>query len=133
MESQAVIIFDGSCAFCNSSVRFDINHDPEGIFLFSPLGSASGQQLIAEYGIEIENLDSIILLEGGNYFTRGEAALNISKHLTGIWAFAHYLKIFPLPFRDWCYDLIARHRHKIFGQDEYCSLPNEGDYERILD
>src|SRR5215213_6998921 len=51
---SAVVLFDGVCNFCDASVNFVIEHDPEGYFKFAPLQSDAGKQLATEYGLASE-------------------------------------------------------------------------------
>lgn len=133
MPTQAVILYDGYCALCSRAVRFIINHDPDRYFLFAPLNSTAGGKSIKEHKIDIEDLDSLILLRGSDYLVRSEAALSIAKQLSGGWSLLYFLSIIPQPIRDWCYDQVARHRHKLFGKADICYLPSEADLERILE
>ena len=38
-----IVLFDGDCHFCNSSVQFIIKHDHKGIYYFAPLQSKRAQ------------------------------------------------------------------------------------------
>ena len=40
-KKKPVILFDGVCNLCNSSVNFVIDRDPDGIFQFAALQSES--------------------------------------------------------------------------------------------
>ncbi|MEO6334238.1 MAG: DUF393 domain-containing protein, partial [Pyrinomonadaceae bacterium] len=50
----AVVLFDGVCNFCDASVNFVIEHDPEGYFKFAPLQSKAGTELANAYGLASE-------------------------------------------------------------------------------
>ncbi len=58
---RAIILFDGVCHFCNSTVRFVAQRDPEGIFQFASLQSLTGQALLNKYGAPTD-LSSIVEL-----------------------------------------------------------------------
>ena len=47
-EKPAVVLFDGVCNFCNSSINFIIDHDKKNYFKFAPLQSEIGQKLLKE-------------------------------------------------------------------------------------
>jgi predicted DCC family thiol-disulfide oxidoreductase YuxK len=85
----AVILFDGICNFCNSSINFVIEHDSKGYFKFAPLQSAVGEELIAEHGIDPNETDSVILVEDGKAYTHSAAALRIARKLDGIWSLGY--------------------------------------------
>ena len=49
---EKIILFDGVCNLCNSSVQFIIKRDPNGHFKFASLQSETGQKLLKQYGFE---------------------------------------------------------------------------------
>jgi len=46
-EGHAIILFDGVCNFCCSSVQFIIARDPGGHFLFASQQSETGQEPVS--------------------------------------------------------------------------------------
>ena len=123
-ENKKIILFDGVCNLCNTTVKTIIERDENDSFRFAPLQSDIAHQIINERGIDTENLDSILLLEPGKaYYHKSTAAIEIAKHLRGY----KWLRIFkPLPenFRDSVYEIIARNRYKWFGKKESCMIPS---------
>ena len=71
----AIVLFDGVCNFCNSSINFVIERDSKGYFKFAPLQSEAGEELIAKHGIDTAETDSVILAEDGKAYTHSTAAL----------------------------------------------------------
>ncbi len=132
MESNDVILYDGTCNLSTRSVQFTINHDPDGYFKFSSLHSAAGQRLVASRGMQIDNVNSLILLKDYGPLTRSDAVLSITQQLSGLWSLFFLLTIIPRIIRDWCYDLISCHRYKWFGKLDFYSIPTDFDQERIL-
>lgn len=100
----AIILFDGVCNFCNSSVQFIIKRDPTGYFKFASLQSDTGQQLLKKYGVSKE-IDSLIVIEKQSVYIKSSAALQISRKLTGFWRFFSILRVFPplleITFTTW--------------------------------
>ena len=84
MSEKYIILFDGICNFCNSSVNFIIERDIRNRFIFAPIQSESGKKLMNHFGLDAENLKTIILIEGERYYTKTTAALRIAKELKGI-------------------------------------------------
>ena len=80
-ESYKIILFDGVCNLCNSSVNFVINHDPKKRFKFAALQSEVGQKLILDYEIDTTKTDSIILIDNNKAYVKSTAALRIAKYL----------------------------------------------------
>ena len=79
-----IILFDGVCNFCNSSINFVIDHDPEKHFKFAPLQSEIGQEILTQFHKNTKDFDSVILLKNNQLYEKSEAALEITKHLSEI-------------------------------------------------
>jgi predicted DCC family thiol-disulfide oxidoreductase YuxK len=118
-----VILFDGVCNLCNSSVQFIIRRDPGGQFKFAPLQSSFGQEQLKKFGIPPEALNSVILIGDEVAFQRSDAALEIARNFTGMWRGLYYFKVIPRFFRDWIYDRIAKNRYSLFGKRDECMIP----------
>jgi predicted DCC family thiol-disulfide oxidoreductase YuxK len=129
--ANPIILFDGVCNFCNSSVNFIIEHDQKGYFKFAPLQSEIGKSLVEKFGLS--DVDSIILVENEKAYTHSTAALKFIKHLDGIWKFAYILIIIPRPVRDFFYKLFAKNRYRLFGKKEACMLPTPEVRQRFLE
>lgn len=129
---HAIVLFDGDCNFCDSSVQFIINHDPAGYFQYASLQSEVGEKLSREHNIP-DDVDSLVLIENGEAFVKSEGALRISHHLTGLWKLAYHLRPFPAFLRDGAYDIIANNRYKVFGKLDSCMLPPPHIRKRFLD
>ncbi|MDR6196133.1 thiol-disulfide oxidoreductase DCC family protein [Siphonobacter sp. SORGH_AS_0500] len=127
---MAVILFDGVCNFCNSTINYIIDHD-EGRHRFASLQSEFGQELLKKNKRSITNFDSVILWEDGCLYEKSEAALRIAKHVKGwkwLWAF----RFLPLFLRNGVYNLIARNRYTWFGKREACRLPSLEERARFV-
>ena len=126
-----VILFDGVCNFCDASVQFILNRDPNETFHFASLQSEVGQELLKKYRVR-NDVDSMILIEDDKVYYKSSAALRISRHLRGAWKLLYVFMIVPAPIRNIVYDLIARNRYKWFGQKESCMLPPPNVRKRFL-
>lgn len=127
-----IILFDGVCNFCNSSVQFIIKRDPKGAFKFASLQSEIGQKLLKQVGLK-EDIDSFVLIEGDQYFLKSTAALRICGKLNGAWRILSFLIIIPAPIRDYIYSILAKNRYKWFGKKDSCMLPSPEVRNRFLD
>lgn len=121
---SAIILFDGVCNFCDGAVNFIIERDTKNYFKFAPLQSENGQKLAAEHGIDLQKIDSIILIEGGEAYTESTAALKIARNLGGLWSLAYAFIIVPKFIRDYFYRLFAKNRYRLFGKKDACMLPS---------
>lgn len=131
-ENRALILFDGDCLLCNHSVRFIHHRDNKGRFLFAPLQSSVGKQILEREGLSTTNLSTMVLVEGDAVFTQSDAACQIARHLTWPWRWLSVFRIAPRFLRDGVYQLIANNRVRWFGKAETCEIPNAELRERIL-
>lgn len=128
---KPVILFDGECNFCDSSVQFIIKRDPAGYFNFTSLQSDVGQSLLMSSHVP-SNIDSMILIKDGHVFYKSSAALRICRHLAGAWKLMYVFIIVPAPVRNFVYDIIAKNRYRWFGKKESCMLPPSEIRDRFL-
>jgi predicted DCC family thiol-disulfide oxidoreductase YuxK len=129
---ERIILFDGICNLCNSSVRFIIKRDPVGNFKFSSLQSKVGKKLLEKYRVR-NDINSFILLENNHVYTKSSAALRVCMRLNSIWKIFIVFIIIPKPIRDYIYDFIANNRYKWFGKSDHCIIPSPDDKERFFD
>lgn|SRR5690606_25882031 len=130
---SAIVLFDGVCNFCNSSVQFIIKKDTNAYFSFAPLQSEYAQKILTTQGLNSMHFDSIVLIENGMCYTKTNAALRIARRLNGIYPLAFYL-FYPIPpfLRDWTYNIIAKYRYKIWGKKDACMIPTPEIKQRFL-
>lgn len=126
-----IILFDGVCNFCNSSINFIIHRDPRGRYKFASIQSNIGQELIKQYQID-RDVDSVILIENGVCYTESTAALKIGKNLNGFPKWLYVLILVPRVVRDGCYRWFAKRRYRFFGKQDACMIPSKEVRERFL-
>ncbi len=122
---DALILFDGVCNLCSSSVRFIIRRDLQ----FATLQSVAGQRLAQRYGIA--GLESVVLIQQGKVYQQSSAALRIARQLNGLWPLLYVLIVIPRPVRDAVYDFIGQRRYRWFGKTEACWLPDPAIQNRF--
>jgi predicted DCC family thiol-disulfide oxidoreductase YuxK len=130
--NHAIVLFDGVCHLCMSTVQFIIKRDPHGYFTFASLQSTIGRRLVAEHGLQPDALDTFIVVEGSRCFTRSDAALRVVQHFSGCWSLLRVLSLIPKSTRDWGYTVIARNRYRWFGRQETCLVPSRDILNRFL-
>ncbi len=74
-QGKKIILFDGVCNLCNSSVTYVIQRDKKDVFRFAALQEAAGQKLITTHGIDTSQTDSVILVDGEKVYVKSTAAL----------------------------------------------------------
>jgi predicted DCC family thiol-disulfide oxidoreductase YuxK len=121
--SGAVVLFDGTCGFCEGAVRFIARRDPAGYFRFAPSQWPQAQAALAAHGLTREAARSLVLIEGDEIYLRSTASLLIAAHLTAPWRWARVLLWLPVPIRDMAYRLVAAIRHRLARASNACELP----------
>lgn len=122
-KGKKIILFDGVCNLCDSSVQFIIKHDAKDIFRFVALQSNLGQEILKHIGINTNAIDSILLYEPKiAYYIKAEAVMKIAKDLNG-WYFLIGYFSFLGKSANIIYDFVAKNRYKWYGKKESCMIP----------
>ena len=131
MPGDGIILFDGTCAFCERSVRFIASRD-SGYFKFGASQNPEGRALLAQYGTNREAARSIILIEDGEVSLRSTAVLKIARRMTAPWRWVAIFLLVPTPIRDAVYRVVAAVRHRIAGQSNACEIPPAEIRKRLI-
>src|SRR4051812_42877586 len=94
-----IVLFDGTCAFCEGAVVFIANRDPAGYFRFGASQSPAAADLLATHGLTRQMTRSMVLIEDGRVYLRSTASLRIAARLPFPWSLARVLLIVPAPIR----------------------------------
>ena len=122
-SGKEIILFDGVCNLCNSSVRFIIRNDPKEKFQFASLQSSFAKKRLSELNEYQEDWDSLVLIRSEKVYRRSTAALLIAGELRLPWNLFSVFLILPSFLRDWFYNLISRNRYRVFGKHDHCEIP----------
>jgi predicted DCC family thiol-disulfide oxidoreductase YuxK len=137
-SSNLIVLYDGVCGLCNGLVQFVLERDAGDRFRFAALQSGFAHSLLQKHGVDPQPLESLrLLLDYGQpterVLERSAACIRIFRELGPFWrTLGNLIALLPLGFRDWGYDLVARHRYRIFGKYEACPLPSEKDRQKFL-
>jgi predicted DCC family thiol-disulfide oxidoreductase YuxK len=143
-ETKPVLLFDGTCHFCNSTVQFIVDHERTADLRFAPIQSDVAHDMLLKAVGEAKTKeleagadgsgdpDSLVLIEDGHAFTHSTGALRTARMLRWPWRLAFVFVIVPRPIRDWFYRWFARHRYRWFGKDEQCRIPTPELRTRFL-
>jgi predicted DCC family thiol-disulfide oxidoreductase YuxK len=126
---QPLVLFDGECNLCNSSVRFLIRHNHSGNLSFTSLQSDSGKKIVSLSENSSEQTDTLILLQENTIYSYSTAALKIAAHLRFPWNLPVIFIIIPARLRDAVYRFVAQNRYQWFGSKAFCSS-TEKKHER---
>jgi len=128
---KRIILFDGECNFCNSSVQFILKRDKKEVFSFASRQSEIGKQLCKAHQIS-DSVDSLIFIDHNRTYIESTAALRICLHLTGAWKCFYALIVIPPFIRNKVYQFIARNRYRLFGKADTCFIPPRHVRKRFL-
>lgn len=131
--NKPVILFDGLCNLCNSSVQFVIKKDFQEKFLFASLQSAYAKNNLPSSLVSESSLQSIVLKKNDSISIKSTAVLNISRELSGFWPLLYGFIIIPKFIRNPVYNFIGRNRYKWFGKKDHCMIPSKELKSRFLD
>jgi predicted DCC family thiol-disulfide oxidoreductase YuxK len=123
-QASKILLFDGVCNLCNSSVLFVIKRDVRKQIRYAAIQSKQGKMLMKKYGIEASYLGSLILIDQGKVYLRSTGALRLCKYLKGLWPALYVLILVPPFIRNGFYDIISKYRYKLFGKQETCMVPS---------
>jgi len=132
-DYNLLILFDGVCNLCNSSVNFIIDQDKNKKFKFASLQSENAIEILNTVSEPTRSLESIVLIKNQRVFRKSRAILEIAWDLGGLWSIFYIFRIVPSGLGDLIYDWIANNRYKWFGKTEKCRVPNEDYRERFLE
>jgi predicted DCC family thiol-disulfide oxidoreductase YuxK len=132
MNDKMIILFDGVCNLCLSSIQFIIKNDLNDKFRLAAIQSKEGKKIIRKYSIDIIKNDSIILINNKNINYRSTAVLLILKQLVTFWRIFYIFYFIPYPIRDFFYFLVAKSRYNFFGKKIKCMIPDEKIKSKFL-
>jgi predicted DCC family thiol-disulfide oxidoreductase YuxK len=123
-----LILYDGVCGLCNRLTAFVLPRDPTGVFHFAPLQSELSRSILLRYGRNPDVLDTFYVVadyrsSAARLWSKARAALFVGRQIGGIWKLATVIGILPNFMLNAVYDLIARHRYRIFGRYDTCLMP----------
>lgn len=130
--NKSIILFDGVCNLCNSTVNFIIKHDKEERYLFASLQSDAAKEILLQYHHKKINFESVLLIKNDKIYEKSTAVLLIIKQLSNGYYLFYYFIIIPKTIREWVYNIIAKNRYKWFGKRESCLLPSSEISKRFL-
>lgn len=127
LTEKLIVIYDGGCGFCNSSVRFILDQRPRDVIRFISQESDLGKKLIQKH-TEIDGLNSIVVLDNLQYFTKSTAVFKILFQVRSTWRHLSLLQYIPTSICDFFYDLIAKNRHRFKEKQCQINSPEERAY-----
>lgn len=138
-----IIVYDGVCKFCNSSVNFILSKDTQAKYRFCAAQSDLGAQLMLAAGFEdtgnaLSDYESLLLVRNWGaekvlIEQKSDAFFSIMSNLGYPYKAVLFFKVIPRFMRNRVYDVIARNRYRWFGKHAVCQLPNPDFKNRFID
>lgn len=126
-----IVLFDGICNLCNSTVLFLIKYDTKQKLHFAAQQTNSGQNIMKVHQLSANN-SSVLFIKEGIVYDKSDAIIEIAKLLTGWPSLLKYTFMVPKFLRDGIYNFIAKNRYRIFGKRSSCSVPTVANQNRFL-
>ncbi len=128
-----LVLYDGLCGLCNSTVLLLLKIDRRRALTFAPLQGETAKRI----SLPPQTSETIIYVLDSNsgssrIFLRSDAIVEILHTIGGVWELAVIFRIVPRRIRDAVYEWIARNRYDWFGKFEVCKLPATDQKSRFL-
>ncbi len=128
--NHGIILFDGVCNLCNISVNFITTRNKKNFFQFIPFQSELGNTICDIFNISPQKINSLVLIEKGNVYSKSTAVLKIFRKLSGLWPALFIFYFTPPIIRDSIYNMIAKNRYRWFGKISVCEIPKDLSIEK---
>jgi predicted DCC family thiol-disulfide oxidoreductase YuxK len=141
VDGRALMLYDGLCGLCNSSVQWVIKHDDGDRFRFATQQSALAAEILARCGVDRESMlksnSAYLVLNAGTarekLLAQSDVAVNLLLILGGRWRFlGRLLRAIPSFARNAAYRFFARNRYRVTSRYEVCPLPQEAERMKFL-
>lgn len=118
-----IVVFDAECLLCNRWVQFLLRHDRRAVFQFASIQGTTGQRLLAQHGLRVDGLQTLLLVDGLLAWQHTAAILQVLHALGWPWRLGLVGWLVPAPLRDAAYRWIAHNRLRLFGRAQACLMP----------
>ena len=137
-EATHLVLYDGVCGLCDRAIQFLLKHDHRAVFAFASLQSPSGRAMVTRDGGNPDDVSAFRVVV--NYRTASAGILSASRAVLFVagelgwpWKAARLMRILPTTILDRVYDVVARHRYRVFGRHDQCLIPRPEYRRRFLD
>jgi predicted DCC family thiol-disulfide oxidoreductase YuxK len=127
-----VILYDGWCNLCDSTVGFLIRRDRRALLRFAALQSPAGAAWLGRCPPDERADETFVLVYRGRCQTRSEAVLTIFSLLPWPWPLLSRFRVLPRKLRDRMYQAISRRRTAWFGRAGRCMTELDGYQDRFV-
>jgi len=122
-NSNPIVLFDGVCNLCSTSVKFLLAYNRKENLRFASLQSNFAKELLTQRKVPASDTGTVIFIENQQVYTKSSAVFETIKHLIYPWKAMYYFKYIPSSITDWIYSRIAQNRYNWFGRKDKCIIP----------
>jgi predicted DCC family thiol-disulfide oxidoreductase YuxK len=127
-----LMLFDGFCRFCSTSVSIALAFDRAGVIRFAPIQSPYGQALARAHGLDPDDPTTFYFFDRGRPLGQSDGVLALAGRLRAPLRWSTVFRAAPKTWRDAIYDWIAANRYRIFGRRKVCRLPSAAEQARFV-
>jgi predicted DCC family thiol-disulfide oxidoreductase YuxK len=124
-------LYDGVCVLCSGAVQYTLRHEREPTIRFVAIQSREGRALAQAHGIDPDDPESFLFIEGGKALAKSDGVLALLRYLRGPARLLRIGSVLPRAMRDWLYDRVARNRYRWFGRKDRCERPDLAQRHRF--
>jgi predicted DCC family thiol-disulfide oxidoreductase YuxK len=130
---DGLMIFDGACNLCSTSVQLVTRMDRSGRIRFCAVQSSYGRSLCEQHGIDPDDPTTFLFFDCGQPLQGSDAIVALLARMPPPWRWLRGLSSIPKPWRDASYSWIARNRYRLFGRRATCMIATPRLKERFVD
>lgn len=132
-DARPLIVFDGVCVFCSTSMRFIATHGRDERLQFTPAQSTLGDALMHHLHLPTGAFETMLLIEDGHVLEKRAGIIAIGRQLRWPWRAGVALwRLLPGGIGDRVYDAMASVRYRLFGRYERCIVPDARWRARVI-
>jgi predicted DCC family thiol-disulfide oxidoreductase YuxK len=122
MSNKAILIYDNKCTFCNYCVSLLVKIDKKNILQLIPINIAIEDVKLNSFFKDYLKIDSMLIYHNSKVIIKSEAVLTIANLIGFPYNIFSLFTLLPHSFLDYCYDIIATNRYKLFSHAQCCKL-----------
>jgi predicted DCC family thiol-disulfide oxidoreductase YuxK len=130
--ARPIWLYDGVCILCSGAVQYFLAHEKNTDMRFVAIQSGEGRELAKTHGIDPDKPLSFLVIQGGQAYTKFDGVLALLDHINGPARIVRCANLFPRFMRNAVYDVIAKHRYRIFGKYAQCQIPDTKHRARFV-
>jgi len=129
-----LVLFDGVCNFCNSTILKIIKYDKKNNLMFSSQQSEYGKTVLKKFRIDENDLNTIYFVKNNTMiYTKSIALIEIIQMLNVKRKLLLIFTIIPTRIRDYFYSVFSKNRYKLFGVKDSCIIPSTEIKNKFID